>query len=71
MVEVDISKNITTYRKMKDLTIKELATLTGVTPSLLSQIEKGTANPSINTLKQISYALDIPIFNFFINDDTN
>jgi len=67
MVEVDISKNITTYRKMKDLTIKELATLTGVTPSLLSQIEKGTANPSINTLKQISYALDIPIFNFFIN----
>lgn len=71
MVEVDISKNITTYRKMKNLTIKELANLTGVTPSLLSQIEKGTANPSINTLKQVSYALDIPLFNFFINDDSN
>jgi transcriptional regulator with XRE-family HTH domain len=71
MVEVDISKNITTYRKMKDLTIKELANLTGVTPSLLSQIEKGTANPSINTLKHVSYALDIPLFNFFINDDSN
>lgn len=69
MNEVDISKNITEYRKRKELTIKELANLTGVTPSLLSQIEKGTANPSINTLKQISNALDIPLFNFFISDN--
>lgn len=68
MNEVDISKNITEYRKSKQLTIKELANLTGVTSSLLSQIEKGSANPSINTLKQISNALDIPLFNFFIND---
>lgn len=68
MHEVDISKNITEYRKKKELTIKELANLTGVTPSLLSQIEKGSSNPSINTLKQISSALDIPLFNFFIND---
>ena len=69
MNEVDISRNITEYRKRKELTIKELANLTGVTPSLLSQIEKGTSNPSINTLKQISSALDIPLFNFFINDN--
>ena len=69
MNEVDISRNITEYRKSKNLTIKELANLTGVTPSLLSQIEKGTSNPSINTLKQISKALDIPLFNFFINDN--
>ncbi|RDY28507.1 helix-turn-helix domain-containing protein [Romboutsia weinsteinii] len=68
MSELDISKNITEYRKSKELTIKELANLAGVTPSLLSQIEKGSANPSINTLKQISKALDIPVFNFFIND---
>lgn len=69
MSEVEISKNITEHRKRKKLTIKELANLTGVTPSLLSQIEKGSANPSINTLKQISSALDVPLFNFFINDD--
>lgn len=68
MSDVNISKNITEYRKKKELTIKELASLTGVTPSLLSQIEKGSANPSINTLKQISSALEIPLFNFFIND---
>lgn len=68
MSELDISKNISEYRKSKELTIKELASLTGVTSSLLSQIEKGSANPSINTLKQISNALDIPLYKFFIND---
>lgn len=68
MNDVGISKNICEYRKRKGLTIKELAELTGVTSSLLSQIEKGSANPSINTIKQISIALDVPLFNFFIND---
>ncbi|MGL5314789.1 MAG: helix-turn-helix domain-containing protein [Peptostreptococcaceae bacterium] len=66
MSDLNISENISKYRKEKNLTIKELANLAGVTPSLLSQIEKGTANPSINTLKQISKALDIQLFNFFI-----
>ena len=68
MTEVDIAKNITEYRKRKNMTIKELANLTGVTPSLLSQIEKGSANPSINTLRQISSVLEVPLFNFFINN---
>lgn len=68
MSEVNISKNIAEHRKSRGLTIKELANLIGATPSLLSQIEKGTANPSINTLKQISKVLNIPLFNFFIND---
>ena len=68
MNDVEISKKICEYRKRKGLTIKELANLTGVTSSLLSQIEKGTANPSLNTIKQISNALNIPLFNFFIND---
>lgn len=68
MSDLNISGNISKYRKEKKLTIKDLANLAGVTPSLLSQIEKGTANPSLNTLKQISQALDIELFNFFIQD---
>lgn len=70
MNEIDVSKKIKEYRLSKGFSIKELAQLTGVTSSLLSQIEKGSANPSINTLKQISTALEIPLFNFFINDDS-
>ena len=34
MNEVDISKNITEYRKRKNMTIKTLADLTGVTRHL-------------------------------------
>lgn len=68
MNDLNISENISYYRKEKNLTIKDLANLAGVTPSLLSQIEKGTANPSLNTLKQISKALNVQLFNFFIQN---
>jgi transcriptional regulator with XRE-family HTH domain len=37
---------------------------------MLSQIEKGITNPSLQTLKLISVALNIPLFNFFL-EDTN
>ncbi|MCG4471113.1 helix-turn-helix domain-containing protein, partial [Lawsonibacter sp. DFI.6.74] len=33
--------------------------------SMLSQIERGLSNPSINTLKMIAKALEVPLFNFF------
>ncbi len=39
-----------------------------ITPSMLSKIEKGITNPSLQTLKLISVALTIPLFNFFLQD---
>lgn len=69
MNEIDISKNIAQYRKEKGFTIKALAQKASVTSSLLSQIEKGSANPSINTLKQIAKALEVPLFKFFIGEE--
>ena len=68
MNEAHIGKKIQYYRKQKEHTLKSLADKAGVTPSLLSQIEKGSANPSINSLKLISTALNVPLFNFFIED---
>lgn len=65
MDDINVGKKISEYRKSKNITAKQLAEMVGVTPSLLSQIEKGTANPSINTLKMISKSLDIPLFTFF------
>ena len=56
------------YRIAKNLTIKELAEKANITSSMLSQIERGLANPSINTLKLIAQALDTPLFKFFIED---
>lgn len=51
------------FRKAAGLTSKRLAELADITPSMLSQIEKGM-NPSLQTLKLISVALNIPLFNF-------
>lgn len=68
---MNIGKKISKYRKLKDLTIRELASLANVTPSLLSQIERGLANPSINTLKLVSKALNVPIYQFFLETPDN
>lgn len=65
MDDNNMGQKILEYRKSKGLNIKKLANLTGVTSSLLSQIERGLANPSLNTLKTISKALEVPLFCFF------
>ncbi|WP_432661792.1 helix-turn-helix domain-containing protein [Wukongibacter baidiensis] len=66
MDDINIGKKIMEYRKAKNLSIRELAQLSKVTPSLLSQIERSLANPSINTLKNISKALEVQLFAFFM-----
>jgi len=71
MDDINIGEKISEYRKIKDLSIRDLAKMAEVTPSLLSQIERGLANPSLNTLKTIGKALEVPLFNFFatsVND---
>ncbi len=50
--------------------MRELAKLAEITPSMLSQIERGLANPSIQTLKLLAKALEVPTFSFLM-EDTN
>lgn len=66
MNDINVGQKIAEHRKAKGLSSRELAALVNVTPSMLSQIEKGSANPSLQTLKLISNALNIPMFNFFL-----
>lgn len=68
MSEINIGEKISLYRKKNGLSIRDLAKLSDVTPSLLSQIERGLANPSVNSLKSIASALNVPLFTFFITD---
>lgn len=68
MDELEIGKKVRDYRTARKMTIRELAQQTGLTPSMLSQIERDLVNPSINTLKLISKGLDVPIFRFFKED---
>lgn len=40
-----------------------------MTASMLSQIDRDLVNPSINTLKLISMALDVPMYKFFLSEE--
>lgn len=64
--QVNLGENILAIRKKHGLTIKELAESVNVSASMLSQIERGLANPSIATMKAIADALEEPLYNFFL-----
>lgn len=65
---INIGKKVQDYRNEKDISIKKLSELTGITSSMISQIERNQVNPSINTIKNIANELDIPLFYFFQED---
>ncbi|MED2991582.1 helix-turn-helix transcriptional regulator, partial [Bacillus thuringiensis] len=53
MNNINVGQKIMAFRKDAGLTSKRLAELADITPSMLSQIEKGITNPSLQTLKLI------------------
>lgn len=63
-----IGKIIKGYRTSRRLSVKELASASQITSSMLSQIERGQANPSLNTLRTLATVLDVPLFCFFVED---
>jgi transcriptional regulator with XRE-family HTH domain len=52
------------------LSLREIAERVGLTASFLSQIERDLASPSIESLRKISDALDVPIFFFLVEPET-
>lgn len=66
--ELQIGLKIKSCRTDRGMTMKELAEQAQITPSMLSQIEKGQANPSLNTIRLLSKALDVPMFRFFMDE---
>ena len=56
---VSIGDNIRKYRKIKNITQKELGETIGISTTYLSDIETGRTNPSIKTLKKIAKGLEI------------
>jgi transcriptional regulator with XRE-family HTH domain len=55
-------------RQARDLSLRDLAQRLGVSPSLISQIETGRANPSVSTLYAIATELDVSIDEVLFND---
>jgi transcriptional regulator with XRE-family HTH domain len=64
-LELAIGREVRAFRKKQDLTVNDLAKLTGLSTGMLSKIERGIASPSLATLRSLSAALQVPVTAFF------
>ncbi|MFV3011093.1 helix-turn-helix domain-containing protein [Clostridium botulinum] len=55
-----IAENLKTLRTERNLSLGQLAELSNISKVMLSQIEKGDTNPTINTLWKIANGLKVP-----------
>jgi transcriptional regulator with XRE-family HTH domain len=51
------------------LSLRELARRTELTAAFLSQVERGISNPSLNSLRRIANALNVPMLYFLADKD--
>lgn len=61
-MEIDqiIARNLKRLREQQNLSFDQLAEKSGVSKVMLSQLEKGGANPTINNIWKIANALKVP-----------
>lgn len=64
-----IGNRIRLLRSEQGRTLKELAERTGVSPSMLSLVERGKTSPSIGTLVAISSALGVHMSDLLVDDE--
>jgi transcriptional regulator with XRE-family HTH domain len=67
-MEDQVPQRIQMLRKRCGLSIRQLAALAGVTPGIISCIERGKNSPSIATLQKILAALGTDLAAFFTGD---
>ena len=54
-----VSENARRLREEKRLTLDEAARLTGVSRSMLAQIERGDGNPTLSSLRKIDGVITV------------
>jgi transcriptional regulator with XRE-family HTH domain len=64
---VDIGQRLREIRARNGFSIRDLARKSGLNVNTLSMIENGRTSPSLETLQQLSFALETPIASFFEN----
>lgn len=60
-VKENISKNLKILRKSRQLSLEELAERSGVSKSMLGEIERGRTNPTVSVLWKIAKGLNTPL----------
>jgi transcriptional regulator with XRE-family HTH domain len=64
-----IGERLAAHRARRGTKVSALAREIGVSPSLISQIERGQSRPSVSTLFALAEALDVPVDAFFRNGE--
>ncbi len=64
-----IAARLIHHRTRRGMKVSELAREVGVSPSLISQIERGQSRPSVSTLFALAEALDVPVDAFFARSE--
>jgi transcriptional regulator with XRE-family HTH domain len=62
---------IRTARIRRGLSVGDVAVQAGVSKSLVSQIERGIAAPSIDTVRRLASVLQVPVFSLFLEEPDN
>ncbi|WP_297422054.1 helix-turn-helix domain-containing protein [Clostridium sp.] len=63
-----IGSKLKEIRNKRNLSLEEVASLTGVSKAMLGQIERGQSSPTVSTLWKISTGLKVS-FSFFIDEE--
>jgi len=66
-IHIRLGQNLKTIRKTRELTLDQVAEMTGVSKAMLAQIERGESSPSISTIWKISNGLRLT-FSSLINE---
>jgi transcriptional regulator with XRE-family HTH domain len=64
-VSVNIGERLRELREARNISMRALATRSGLSANALSMIERGRASPSVSTLYKLADALGISITSFF------
>jgi transcriptional regulator with XRE-family HTH domain len=65
VLEVAIGREVRAFRRQQEITVAELAGITGLSIGMLSKIENGNTSPSLTTLQALANALSVPLTSFF------
>ena len=66
-----LGADLRALRKSRNLTLAELALKIGRSVGFVSQVERGLSSPSIDDLRAVANALDVPVSLFFGADNTS
>jgi transcriptional regulator with XRE-family HTH domain len=67
-VSVNIGDRLRELRESRNISMRALATKSGLSANALSMIERGRASPSVSTLYKLADALGVSITSFFGTD---